>query len=264
MDSARAFPRITLLTDFGTADGYVAAMRGVIASIAPAAMVEDATHGIQPGDIEAGAWVLSRYWHLFPEGTIHIAVVDPGVGTGRRGLVARVAGRHFVAPDNGILTRVLHGGADTLVHEIRERTFMREEVSSTFHGRDIFAPAAAHLALGEAPERFGPAVPDPVRLELPQPARTGSTARGDVVHVDRFGNLITNIPGAWVTPGHRFRVKGTHAIPLLRTYGSAAPRELFALVGSAGTVEISVRDGSAADRLAAGRGTAVLLERGEG
>jgi hypothetical protein len=262
--SSRGHARITLLTDFGTADGYVAAMRGVIASLAPDAIVDDASHEIERGDIEAGAWVLSHYWRVYPAGTIHVAVVDPGVGTERRGLVATSEGRTFVAPDNGILTRVLELSGESVVREIRERAFTRQEVSATFHGRDVFAPAAAHLSLGISPDRFGPLVADPVRLALARPQRSGSSARGDIVHIDRFGNLITNIPASWASPEHRFRVKGTEGIPFRETYGHASPRELFALVGSAGTVEISVRDGSAANRLAAGRGTVVLLDAGHG
>lgn len=250
--------RITLLTDFGTADGYVAAMKGVIASIAPAAVVDDAAHDIPPGDIQAAAWALQCYWRLYPPGTTHVVVVDPGVGSDRRALAARVHGRMFVAPDNGVLTRVLEDAPAEAIVAVENRAFLRDEISATFHGRDVFAPAAGHLAAGVSVGALGPAVDDPVKWPIPTAARTDTGVRGRVVHVDRFGNLITNIPGEWVRGAAGVSLGGEHDfIPLGRTYSDAAPDRPLALIGSSGLLEISVRDGSAVDRLGLGRGAEV-------
>ena len=263
--------RITLLTDFGTVDGYVAAMKGVIAARAPGVPIDDATHDTPPGDVAAAAWTLSRYWRLYPEGTVHVVVVDPGVGSERRALAAEADGRLFVAPDNGVLTRVLAEAGDAAVVSVESAALFRTPVSSTFHGRDVFAPVAAELArraaaglavYREALADLGPAVADPVRLPLPHPRRAGDYLAGEVVHVDRFGNLITNVPGEWLAPGARARVGGGPPAPLVRTYADVEPGALAALVGSAGMLEISVRDGSAAERLGVGRGAAVRVERG--
>ncbi|HEX7117147.1 MAG TPA: SAM-dependent chlorinase/fluorinase [Longimicrobiales bacterium] len=255
----RIMTRITLLTDFGTADGYVAAMKGVIAAITPDAVVDDATHDIPPGDIEAGALALSRYWRLYPAGTVHVAVVDPGVGGGRRAIAARVDGRLFVAPDNGLLTRVLAEAPADAAVSIEAPAFLRDEVSATFHGRDVFAPAAAHLARGVALDALGPALAEPVRLPQPEPLRGRGHIHGRVVHVDRFGNLITDVPGAWIGPDARVVVAGTDVGPMRRTYADVTPGRPLALVGSTGMLEVSVRDGSAAEKLGAGRGTAVRV-----
>lgn len=251
--------RITLLTDFGTADGYVAAMKGVIASIAPDALVDDASHDVPPGDVVAAAHALARYWRLYPPGTVHVVVVDPGVGSERRAIAVQAAEQYFVAPDNGVLTPVLDAeGAE--VRALEAPAYRRPDVSSTFHGRDVFAPAAAYLACGVPIARLGPPVLDPIRLEAPAPTRDGAGVRGLVVHVDRFGNLVTNIPGAWVEDAGEVLVAGRSAGPVRRTYADVAPGELLALVGSNGSVEIAVRDGSAAERLGIGRGAEVRVE----
>lgn len=256
--------RITLLTDFGTADGYVAAMKGVIAAIAPEARVEDAAHDVPPGDVVGAAWTLGRYWRLYPPGTVHVVVVDPGVGSERRGLAGRVDGRFVVAPDNGVLTWVLAEAGSVELVALENPAYRREEVSATFHGRDIFAPAAAHLARGVALEALGPRVPDPVRFDLPQPEVVEGGFRGTVVHVDRFGNLITNIPGDRLRQVRRVVVAGRVVGPLRRTYADVAPGEALALVGSAGLLEVSVRDGNAAALLGAGRGAEVRVELDDG
>lgn len=253
-------PRLTLLTDFGTADGYAAAMKGVIAAITPNCVVEDASHEIAPGDVESAAWALWRYWRLYPPGTVHVVVVDPGVGSERRALAVLADDRILVAPDNGVLTRVLSEAEAWAAVSIQEPRFMRERVSRTFHGRDVFAPAAAHLAAGVPLAALGPAVTDPVRLRIPEFRITPDAVVGDVVHVDRFGNLVTNIPEDWVSAG-RVVVAGRDLGRAGRTYADVAPGAPLALVGSAGLLEISVRDGSAADRLGAGRGTEVRIER---
>jgi S-adenosyl-L-methionine hydrolase (adenosine-forming) len=249
--------RVTLLTDFGTADGYVAAIKGMIAGIAPDVQVDDMTHDIPFGDIEGAAWTLSRYWRLYPEGSVHLAVVDPGVGTARRPLAARVDGRLFVAPDNGVLTRVLRGADNAALVQIDEGRYTAAEVSRTFHGRDIFAPVAAHLANGVRLEDIGSATTAPFRLELPEPGRDTAGVHGRVAHVDRFGNLITDIPADWVQPGNWVGIGDRLVGPLRTTYGDVDPGELVALIGSAGTLEVAVRDGSAARMLDAGRGAPV-------
>ena len=250
-------PRITLLTDFGTADGYVAAMKGVIASIAPDAVIDDVGHTVAPGDVFGASLALSRYWSLYPPGTIHLVVVDPGVGTTRRALAARADGRLCVAPDNGVLTHVFEEASDIDVVALEAPAYRRPEVSSTFHGRDIFAPAAAHLARGTQIHDLGSAVHDAIRLQVPKPVRTSTGVEGEVVHVDGFGNLITNVPGDWVPAGARISIGGRDVGPLQRTYGDVDVGEVVALVGSIGLLEISVRDGSAAKMLQAGRGALV-------
>jgi len=254
--------RITLLTDFGTADGYVAAIKGVISAIAPAVPIDDAAHDIPPGDIWAAAWALARYWRFYPPETVHLVVVDPGVGGDRRPIVAEVDGRLFVAPDNGVLTRVLADVAPSGLFLIENERYRRPTVAATFHGRDLFAPAAAYLAQGIAPAELGPPISDPVLLPLREPVRSGNRAIGEVVHVDRFGNLITNLPAAWCRGAIEVRIAGRSVGPLRRTYVDAAPGELLALVGSADLVEVAARDASAAALLGVGRGETVIVDFG--
>ncbi len=252
--------RITLLTDFGTRDGFAAAMRGVIASIAPDAIVDDASHDIAPGDVEGAAWALANFATLYPPGTIHVAVIDPGVGSGRRAIAARAGGQIFVAPDNGVLTRVLD--VDSEIVEVRSPEFRLGEVSYTFHGRDVFAPAAAHLARGIATEQLGPRALGTVRLELPQAMRTDHEMIGEVVHVDRFGNLITNIPGAWIQMHESDSITvraGDIVAAAGKTYAEVESGEMLAYVGSAKVLEIAMRDGNAAAEAGIGRGARVTV-----
>lgn len=258
--------RLTLLTDFGTADGYAAAMAGVIAAAVPQVVIDHASHDIDPGDIVTAALTLSRYAFLYPEGTVHLVVVDPGVGTQRRALAGLVNGRCFVAPDNGVLTRVLAAADDGRLVELDESAVPPPSgrpggTSATFHGRDLFAPAAALLARGEALEALGSPVSDPVLLPLSEPTRGSAGIRGAVVQVDRFGNLVTDVPGSWLegVSSPEVRVEGRRAGPFCRTYGDVEPGSLLTLVGSLGLLEISVRDGSATDRLNAGRGSRVTV-----
>lgn len=256
-------PRVTLLSDFGTVDGYAAAMAGVIAAAAPAARIESASHDIPPGHIRTAALTLSRYAFLYPEETVHLVVVDPGVGTDRRALAGRIDGRYFVAPDNGVLSRVLHEARDVELVALRPDPHTAADgserrTSATFHGRDVFAPAAGRLASGSTLESLGSPVTDPVRLPLPGPTRAGDEVSGEVIEVDRFGNLVTSIPESWI-PGGRVYVEGRGVGPVRRTYGDVGEGELLALVGSLGLLEVSVRDGSAADRLDVGRGARVTV-----
>jgi S-adenosyl-L-methionine hydrolase (adenosine-forming) len=251
--------RVTLLTDFGTADGYVAALKGVIAAVAPGVLIDDAAHDIPPGDVDAAAWALAGYWRLFPPRTVHVVVVDPGVGTERRALAVLVRDRYLVGPDNGVFSRVLDEEPASAIVAIENPSFQRDVVSATFHGRDIFAPAAAHLARGAIIDELGPAVAEPVRLTLPAPRRDGGRVHGEVVHADRFGNLITNIGAELLPPGARVVVAGREC-GVAPTYAAAEPGELVAVVGSRGVLEVSVRDGSAVALLGQGRGAPVVVE----
>jgi S-adenosyl-L-methionine hydrolase (adenosine-forming) len=265
--------RVVLLTDFGTADGYAAAMSAIIATASPGAVVEHATHEIPPGDIFGAAFTLARYASLYPPGTVHLAVVDPGVGSARRALAATIDDRHFVGPDNGLFTLVLQGAERVRIVDVA-RAGRGADSAPTFHGRDIFAPAAAHLAAGRPLEELGPPVVDPVLLDVPRPDHGDRVLRGHVLQVDRFGNLITNIPAslarAFVArhPDARVRVASSDGEPsdvgpLRRSYSDVAPGNVVALVGSVDLVEVSIRDGHAAGLLRADRGCRVeMVARG--
>ncbi|MEW6751068.1 MAG: SAM-dependent chlorinase/fluorinase [Candidatus Latescibacterota bacterium] len=254
---------ITLTTDFGLQDYYLAAMKGVILGIAPAACLVDVTHEVPAQDVRRAAFVLRHAACWFPAGTVHLAVVDPGVGTARLGLAVRAQGQLWVGPDNGLFT-FLWRAPDLEVRAISPGELTAPPPSATFHGRDLFAPAAAHLASGVALGRLGPPVARPQTLPQLDPLRAAGRTEGQVVHVDRFGNLVTNIgiadlPG----PPERVRVRpggGREVRGLARTYGDAPAGELLALIGSAGLLEISVGGGSAAALLGAGPGQPVVVE----
>lgn len=251
---------VTLITDFGTRDGYVGEMKGEILARCPGATLVDVTHDVEPGDIQGAAWVLDRVWRRYPEGTVHLGVVDPGVGGERRAVAVEHGGRWFVGPDNGLITRAVQSDG-TAARVIDPDSLGLAPASVTFHGRDLFAPAAAWLASGGGPARVGEAI-DPgtlVRLHLPSPERLGPAVRGHVAHVDRFGNLVTDIPSAWVSPTALIEVAGEEVSGLRTHYGAAAEGDLLALIGSGGMLEISVRNGDAAARLSAGRGDRVRV-----
>lgn len=237
---------ITLTTDFGNADGYVGAMKGVIARLAPEARVIDIAHDVPRHDIAHAAWVLATSAPEFPTGTIHVAVVDPGVGGARTAVVIEAAGHVYVGPDNGLFAYV--ADRPDSVHALTSTAFRMPAPSDTFHGRDVFAPAAAALARGLPPSAAGPAT----CLAGTLPWATRATARGVVVHIDIYGNLISNLPG----PARRVRAAGREITPV-RTYEDLAKGAVGCYVGSAGTVEIAVREGSAAQVLAIGRGAEV-------
>lgn len=252
---------VTLTTDFGTSDGYVGAMKGVILSRAAHARVVDIAHHIAHHDVAAGAYCLRQAAPCFPEGTIHVAVVDPGVGTARRPVIVD-DGRHlFVGPDNGLFSLV--APAPRAVYAIEAAAFRLPRVSATFHGRDVFAAAAGALATGIPACAAGPAVTLRGRLAHgppapeAEPARAGRTAT--VIHVDVFGNLITDCPGDALPPAPRFRVAGREIAGLSRTFGDVAPGELVAYVGSADTLEIAVREDSATRILGVGRGATLAI-----
>ena len=241
---------ITLLTDFGDADSYLGEVKGVLLSRVHGAALADITHQVPPGDIRAAQYILSRVWHRFPRETVHLAVVDPGVGTERRALAATAAGHYFVAPDNGLLS-FLPPDAHFVSLPIPP------DAAPTFHARDVFAPAAGQLALGAALTHLGQAITDPHLAPLPAARQDGTAAVGEVIYIDRFGTLISNIPAALAVSGAHVTVGRTDVGTLRRTFADVEPGQLVAFMGSNGTVEIAVRDGSAAKQLGVGVGVEV-------
>jgi len=255
---------VTLTTDFGARDGYVGAMKGVILSGAPDATVVDIAHGIPPQDVAAGAVALVQAAPLFPPGTIHVAVIDPGVGGQRNDILVEAGGQFFVGPDNGVLSLVARGPRQ--IFRIDTPAFRREPVSPTFHGRDVFAPTAARLATGARPADAGPVLDTMVEITRPPVHRGAGVIEGEVIHVDGFGNLITSLPGevlAGAPDGDiAVEVDGGEGLfaPLVgRTFSDVDPGALVAYVGSGSQVEIARRDGSAARRIDAARGTVVRV-----
>ena len=246
---------ITLTTDFGLADSYVAVMKGVILGIAPQARIVDITHQIAPQNVRQAATVLQAAVPYFPPQTIHVAVVDPGVGSARRPIAVRTPQAIFIGPDNGLFSTVLkeaHTKNVTILH-LDNRDYWLATVSRTFHGRDIFAPVAAHLAAGAPFESVGTPIIDPVIIAMSQPSKLDNgDMRGEVVYVDGFGNLISNIPEAWLA-GRQWVLScaDQEILGPSPSYASAQPGELLALISSTGTLEIAVRDGSAAALLRA-------------
>lgn len=252
--------RITLLTDFGTRDGYVGAMKGVMATIFPGVLIDDVSHSIPAGDIEAAALALTRYWSRFDTGTVHLAVVDPGVGTDRRAIAVEADRRLFVAPDNGVLSRVFDEAETFRVVEIANPAYTLAQVGHTFHGRDVFAPAAAYLARGVHLSLLGPEVHDPIRIGEPAVLEEEGALVGQVVSLDHFGNLVTNLRVSHEGGAEGVEVDG-RTIPIVRTYGDVPSREVAALVNSDGRIEVAARDSSAAELLNAGIGTPVRVRR---
>src|SRR5262245_56458400 len=251
--------RITLLTDFGTADGYVAAMKGAIADIIPSAIIDDAAHDIPLGDIRAAAFTVRRYWRMYPPGSVHVVVVDPGVGSARKALVLVADDRILLGPDNGVFTLVLSEAASWTAYSAERDDFFRPQLSSTFHGRDLFAPLAAHLVNGRPVADVGPQVEDPIRLELPVASQNGERVNGEIVYVDHFGNLVSNIPAELINPAMRVRLGTHHLIRVSNTYSDASVGAAVALINPDNGLEIGVRDGNAARYFSVGRGARVEL-----
>ena len=251
---------VTLLTDFGLSDPFVGVMTGVILSRFPSARVVDLCHGIRAQAVAEAAFWLERCYHWFPPGTVHVAVVDPGVGSTRRILAAALLGHYFLVPDNGLLGQRLQDSPETRVHEVDVARLGLPAPSATFHGRDVFAPLAAALASGaQRLDAVGPcAVARPCLLAAP--VVTPDTISGEVVTVDRFGNLLTNLdePLALAAQANHVEVAGRR-IPLHRTYSDIGPGQLLALVNAFGVIEIAERDGSAERALGVGRGALVQL-----
>jgi len=257
-----ADPVITLLTDFGTRDAYVGVMKGVIASRCPAARVIDLTHDLAPGDVTAAGYLLSTAWRYFPQGTVHVAVVDPGVGSERAILAASLGGQYFIAPDNGLLSAVFDDHEPQRVVRVESESVRLAPVSQTFHGRDIFAPAGAALAGGAALGELGPAVEHWVSLPHLVPAEDARGALvGQIVHIDRFGNLITNIAADDVPAEATIEIGDRAIHGVRRSYASVSRGELLAIIGSAGRLEISVNRGDAAAMLRVECGTDVRVTR---
>jgi S-adenosylmethionine hydrolase len=259
-------PVITLTTDFGEASPYVAAMKGVIVGINPAARIIDLSHQIPPQDVRHADHFLAAAIPYFPPEAIHVVVVDPGVGTQRHALHVKVGGHRLLLPDNGCWTTLAQHSSDSpVVRRLAEPRYWRQPVSATFHGRDVFAPTAAHLSLGADPATLGPTVTDWVQLELPTARLDSSdgTVRGEVVFVDHFGNLITNIPesmlAGWAGRSLTFRVGSYGTERWVRTYGEAAAGYLVALIGSTGMLELAVVNGNAARQLSLAVGEPVQV-----
>ncbi len=257
---------ITLTTDFGTRDYYVGTMKGVIYSITSEARVVDLTHEVDKHDIAEAAIVVKSSHKFFPDGTVHVAVVDPGVGGQRRPILARARGQYFIGPDNGIFSYVL--GSDYEAWLLENPAYRLEVVSDTFHGRDIFAPAAAHLSLGVSPDAFGPRIDTLIAHTTRPPSVFTDHIHGEVIHVDSFGNLITNVPREIVssTAGDypcEVHLSGRVIRGVSRSYSSVDRGTLLALIGSTGLLEIALRDGSAQRKLGVGRGDPVLVRFGD-
>jgi S-adenosylmethionine hydrolase len=241
-------PIITLTTDFGLNDWFVGTMRGVILGVAPRTSVVDITHGTPSGDIRAGAFVLAAAYRYFPRRTIHVAVIDPGVGGSRAGIVVQTADYFFVAPDNGVLSLALSRERIKAVRRLQNEAYFLQPVSRTFHGRDVFARVAAHLSRGVPPSRLGPTQSDFVRLSWPSPKRERNAVKGEIVYIDGFGNAITNIPTeqSGQPQTHQVSVRGQTACPVKHCYEEAEAGQLTAISGSSDFLELAVRNGSAA------------------
>ena len=254
-------PLITLLTDFGTRDWFVASLKGVILTINPAARIVDLSHDITPYGIAEAAYCLQACYRTFPAGTVHVVVVDPGVGGSRRPILAKAGDNYFVAPDNGVLTPIVGGGQPVEIRQLENPRYQLRSPGATFHGRDLFAPAAAWLTKGEALASFGRVVTDPVMLDWPRPVRDGSAIRGQIVYVDRFGNLISNISLADLPCDQLERmtmtIGGRPIGPLVSHYAAAASDVPQALINSQGLLEIFVRERPASELLSVGIGAVV-------
>lgn len=256
---------ITLLTDFGTRDHYVAAVKGVILSRYPEVTIVDISHEVPPQDVAEAAYLLSCCWREFPESTVHLAVVDPGVGGERKPMALSAAGQYFVGPDNGIFTYVLRETTAWVAREITDEKLFRRPQSPVFHGRDIFAPAAAALASGYNFENIGPLIDNPVELPLAEVLAEPNEIQAEVIHVDRFGNAVTNVrashlEAAGITPENmKLEISGKSVNAFFSHYaqGSESP---FALFGSGGYLEIAIKNGSAAEQTGTARGQRIVIK----
>ena len=264
-------PIITLTTDFGTNDHFVGAVKGVILDIVPEAAIVDVTHAIQAYDVLDGAIAISQTYSYFPTGTVHMVVVDPGVGTTRRPIIASSDGYHFVAPDNGVLSMVYAKEERIHVRHVTSEHYFHQPVSSTFHGRDVFAPVAAYLAKMVDSHKFGDEIEDYVKFAAPRPKPAGDNRlRAVVLKVDRFGNLITNLtpqdaPSLFGAKPSAFKiVVGNKEITEIRnTYAEGAPGEVFGILGSMGYLELVANRAAAAQLTGAGKGSEVSIFLGE-
>jgi|HubBroStandDraft_2_1064218.scaffolds.fasta_scaffold30354_2 S-adenosylmethionine hydrolase len=261
-------PIITLTTDYGTNDHLVGVLKGVILRINPDVQIVDITHGVTPFDLLDGATVIANAYPFFPPRTIHVVVVDPGVGTERRPLIVSGQNQYFLAPDNGVLSGVFEKEQNFLVRHLTAEHYFLHPVSKTFHGRDVFAPVAGWLSKNWQPGSMGEEITDFKRFALPRPKEADGLLKGVVLKVDSFGNLITNfrgedLPAAAIERGAINLQVGTHAISkLVPTFANGNAGEAIAYVGSSGNLEIGVNKGSASKTLGVGRGAPVLLNKG--
>jgi S-adenosyl-L-methionine hydrolase (adenosine-forming) len=259
---------ITFITDFGVQDWYVACMKGVILGLAPTVRLVDITHEIPPGDLPAGALALAAAYRHFPRRTIHVVVVDPGVGSARAALVVQTDDYCFVGPDNGVLSLALAGEHIQAIHRLERPQWFHQPVSATFHGRDVFAPVAAHLSRGVPAAEFGPAQRDFIRLDWPPVKIKGDILIGELVYFDRFGNGITNIPGQQLEARIPASVDiatrhGRRRAPLVPFFQAVPRGYTLAMIGSSGFLEIAVNGGSARQKLALRRGDRVRVRRSD-
>jgi len=258
-------PIVTLTTDFGLNDHFVGTMKGVILNIASEAEIVDLNHAVQPFDVLDGALTVAQSYSYFPTGTIHVVVVDPGVGTARRPILLSTEKYYFVAPDNGVLSLVYNREERIRVRHITSEHYFMQPISNTFHARDVFAPCAGWLAKGVEGAKFGEEISDYVRFNAPKPkAVDGRTMRGVVLKVDRFGNLITNftpqdVPALFQVTPPSFRIQvGKHEVSEIHAnYAGGAPNEVFGILGSMGYLEIAANRAAAAQIIGVGKGTEV-------
>jgi S-adenosyl-L-methionine hydrolase (adenosine-forming) len=260
---------IALFTDFGTRDAYVAQLKGAILSIHPTAHLVDLLHEVDAFDVRAAAYLLDAAARYFPARTVFVAVVDPGVGTARRPvLLVTQAEKYYVGPDNGLFTRVIEREGFQAAYMLTQAAYFLPRVSATFHGRDLFGPVAAHLARGIEPAQFGPRLADLTQLPSARPQRVGETVVGEIIHVDRYGNMATNIPsemlghlvpGQWLTLTLAER---THTLPFVETYGAGPQSQPVCLINSHDACEIALPHGNAAASLAVQVGDRVVLKPG--
>jgi len=257
---------ITLTTDFGLKDHYVGAMKGAVLSVNPSAVLVDISHSITSGDISHGAFVMDGACGIFPPGTVHVGVVDPGVGGPRRAVIVETDNFLFVGPDNGLLSLIAQSDGIKRVIEVRNEKFMRAEISRTFHGRDIFGPVAGHLSLGVSPEEFGPEIRDLEMISLPLPEFEDGVINGEVIYIDTYGNIITNISAGFIESHLGLSdveviIKGHSLKGLFRSYASIEPGGVGALTGSSGRLEVAAHEASGAEFLGVNVGDNVRVTK---
>jgi S-adenosylmethionine hydrolase len=260
-------PIITLLTDFGLRDSYVAEMKAVILSICPEVNIIDISHEVRKYDVRMGAYLLARASRYFPKGTIHVAIVDPGVGSERRAIIVESERAFYIGPDNGILIMAAEMDGIKNVYQITNKKYMLQTISRTFHGRDIFSPTAAHLARGVPPSEFGPEIKDPIKPSYTKPKTTNKTIEGEVIHIDDFGNIITNITTKnlqeiGITEGETINVKigeKTMKLKLCKSYAEVPQNQPLTIIGSGETLEISINQGNAANMLQVNIGGKIIV-----
>ncbi|MFQ5787635.1 MAG: S-adenosyl-l-methionine hydroxide adenosyltransferase family protein [Thermodesulfobacteriota bacterium] len=243
---------ITLTTDFGLSDPYVGSMKGVIYSINPNALITDITHDIPSHDVFKAAFTLRNIIPYFPEGTVNVVIVDPGVGSSRRAIVVEADNKYYIGPDNGVFTFIYMDSKSYRVFEITNPKYMLTNVRSTFHGRDIFAPVAGHISIGVSIKDLGVGIKDPVKVEIKQPEIGSYEIVGEVIYVDSFGNLITNISGELVNSGSQIYIDDIFIESVSKSYKDVPEGDILAIIGSSGFLELSVNRGRASDLIDAG------------